>query len=246
MTGYGDIDIVFLDGIDQDGQTELAKICWEINPDVIVTRGAMETPEQKTPDEPIPPPWEACYTLGNQWQFRPTNENYKSAKNVIEMLIEIRAKGGNLLLNFGPDAQGQIAGDQKGILNEIALWMFINGESMEGIEAMKPIREDNIWFTRKKDAEIVFAFITEVDWPYGRRKDFTIKSLIATDDTKISVLGHNSKVLEYQPEVNPSPVFSQTQKGLEISVMRAQRIYNDRKWPNPIVIKIENVKIRDL
>ena len=95
------------------------------------------------------------------------------------------------------------------------------------------------------DEETVFAFITDIDWPYGRRKDFLIKSLIATDETRIRVLGHNSKVLEYQPEVNPTPVYSQTQNGLEISVMRAQRIYNDRKWPNPIVLKIENIKIRE-
>ncbi|MFC2125667.1 alpha-L-fucosidase [Bacteroidota bacterium] len=243
MTNYGDIDIVFLDGIDQEGQTELAKICWEINPDVVVTRGAMETPEQNTPDEPIPSPWEACYTLGDQWQFRPTNENYKSARNVIEMLIEIRAKGGNLLLNFSPDANGEITRDQVGILNELALWMFINGESLQGIEAMTPIREGDIWFTRKRGANTVYAFITEADWPYGRRKNFTIKSILTTEDTEISVLGHNSVVLEYQPEVDPRPVFSQEPEGLNMSVMRAQRIYNDRKWPNPVVLKIENIEI---
>lgn len=71
MTRYGTIDIVFLDGMDQFGKTELAKVCWEINPEVVVTRGAMETPEQETPDRPLPSPWEACYTLGDQWQYRP-------------------------------------------------------------------------------------------------------------------------------------------------------------------------------
>ncbi len=45
MTQYGTIDIVFLDGLEQYGKTELAKVCWEINPEVVVTRGAMETPE---------------------------------------------------------------------------------------------------------------------------------------------------------------------------------------------------------
>jgi len=245
MSNYGTIDIVFLDGADQAGQTDLATVCWQINPNVVVTRGAMETPEQNTPDEPIPAPWEACYTLGNQWQFRPTNEDYKSGRNVIEMLIEIRAKGGNLLLNFGPDTNGEIPGDQAGILNEIALWMFINGESLDNVEAMNPVREGNIWFTQSKKGKTVYAFITKEDWLYGRRKDFLIKSLRATDNTKISVLGHNGKVLEYQTDVDPSPLFTQTDRGLELSIMRAHRIYNDHKWPNPVVLKLENVEFKN-
>jgi len=161
------------------------------------------------------------------------------------MLIEIRAKGGNLLLNFGPDTNGEIPGDQAGILNEIALWMFINGESLDNVEAMNPVREGNIWFTQSKKGKTVYAFITKEDWLYGRRKDFLIKSLRATDNTKISVLGHNGKVLEYQTDVDPSPLFTQTDRGLELSIMRAHRIYNDHKWPNPVVLKLENVEFKN-
>lgn len=130
MTNYGKIDIVFLDGMEQYAKTELAKVCWEINPDVVVTRGAIETPEQETPEASIPSPWESCYTLGDQWQFRPTNENYKSAFDVISMLIETRAKGGNLLLNLGPTPEGDIPAEQAAIMNEVALWMFINGRHL--------------------------------------------------------------------------------------------------------------------
>ena len=157
------------------------------------------------------------------------------------MLIEIRAKGGNLLLNFGPNADGEIPSEQAGILNEIALWMFINDESMKGIEPFHPIREGDIWFTKKKRENTIYAFITKEKWPYGTRKEIIIHSVKASSSTKITVLGHNGSVLEYQPEVDPSPSFSQTSDGLKISVMRAQRIYNDRKWPNPVVLKIENV-----
>ena len=120
MTQYGKIDIVFLDGMSQFAKTERAKVCWEIDPDVVVTRGAIPTPEQETPDSALPSPWEACYTLGDQWQFRPTNEDYKTARQTIEKLIEIRTKGGNFLLNFGPDADGNFPPEQLGILNEIS------------------------------------------------------------------------------------------------------------------------------
>ena len=55
------------------------------------------------------------------------------------------------------------------------------------------------------------------------------------------MLGQNSEVLEYNPDVDPAPTLQNTEAGLEISVMRSHRIYNDRKWPNPIVVKLEDV-----
>ena len=52
--------------------------------------------------------------------------------------------------------------------------------------------------------------------------------------------------MEYNPETDPSPMLKSKDNGIEISVMRAQRIYNDRKWPNPIVVKLEGVYNIDL
>lgn len=244
MTQYGTIDIVFLDGMEQYGMTELAKVCWEANPEVVVTRGAILTPEQETPDGAIPSPWESCYTFGDQWQYRPTNEHYKSAKEVIEELIEIRAKGGNFLLNFGPDADGVFPAEQGGGLNEISLWMFINGEALDRTVPLPVVHEDNIWFLQRPDQSAVYAFVVEDAWELGERKTFLLRSFRAREDTKISVLGHNGQVLEYSPDVDPTPSVQNKGEGIEISVMRAQRIYNDRKWPNPLVVKLENVALR--
>ena len=245
MTQYGKIDIVFLDGREQYAKTELAKVCWEIDPDVVVTRGAIETPEQETPNQSIPSPWEACYTFGDQWQYRPTNENYKSPNDAIRKLIEIRAKGGNFLLNFGPDEQGRFPEQQKNGLNELSLWMFINQEAFENTVPFEVTNESGIWFLKKKDENTIYAFILEKDWIFGERKTFKIKSLKANKDAKISVLGHNSIVLEYNPQVDPGPKVKNTNEGIEISVMRAQRIYNDRKWPNAMVVKLKNVELNN-
>ncbi len=244
LTAYGKIDIVFLDGYEQYAKTELAKICWDINPDVVVTRGAMETPEQYLPDQPLPSPWEACYTLGNQWQFRPTNENYKTANEIIQMLIKTRSQGGNLLLNVGPTAEGNLPEEQTDILNEIALWRFINLESMESIEPWQVTREGGIWFTKKKNENTVFVYLTGIEWSFGERKEFLLRSVKSTSETKITVLGYNGKVLEYQSEVDPAPTYVSSDKGLIISVVRGQRIYNDRNWANPVVVKLENVTYR--
>jgi hypothetical protein len=67
---YGLIDVVFLDG---GHATQLAQYIHQISPRTIVTRGEMVPPEQKLPPFSIPGPWETCFTLGNQWQYKPTN-----------------------------------------------------------------------------------------------------------------------------------------------------------------------------
>ncbi len=117
LTNYGPIDVFFFDG-EAEG---LKQLVWEIQPNALVTRGDMATPEQNIPDAPMPGPWEACFTLGTQWAYKPTNEDYKSGTRLIEMLIETRAKGGNLLLNVGPMANGEIPLAQSDRMQELAL-----------------------------------------------------------------------------------------------------------------------------
>jgi alpha-L-fucosidase len=241
MTQYGKVDIIFLDGMEQYAKTELAKVCWEIDPEVVVTRGAIETPEQHTPDSPIPSPWEACYTLGDQWQYRPSNENYKTAKDAILELIDIRAKGGNLLLNFGPDARGNFPPEQWGVLNEISLWMYINQEAFENTIPHHTIKQGNMWFLTSKDRNTAYIFLNEDDWKFGERRTFQTNAFKLTENSRISVLGHNGLVLEYRPDVDPAPKVTPTEEGIQMSVTRSQRIYNDRKWNNPLVVKLTDI-----
>ena len=239
LSNYGPIDILFIDGI-SDGLKELA---WQLQPNIVVTRGEMNTPEQKLPDKPMPGPWEACFTLGTQWQYKPTNEDYKSGTQLIEMLIETRAKGGNLLLNVGPSPDGEIPFEQTRRLRELAAWMFINRESIYEIRPWHVVREGDVWFTKARNENAVYAFLTKIpDWKRGTRKEFTLKSVKATDATTVSVLGQTGRVVEYKPTVDGQARWTQDKDGLHISVVRAQRIYNNHRWPNPIVVKITNVE----
>lgn len=245
LTQYGDIDVVFLDAEDTAPMREFVH---ELQPQCIVTRGEMETPEQNIPKTPIPGPWEACFTLGTQWQFKPTNENYKSGSTLIEMLVDIRAKGGNLLINMGPDPSGEIPFEQERRFRELGLWLFANGESIYDIRPCPVAKEGDIWFTRSaKEPDTVYAIIPQGKnlWSRGARREFSLKTIKATEDTRISVLGQNDRVVEYKPGSNAESRFEQTGDGLKISIVRAQRIYNDHRWPNPIVVKLEGVKFAE-
>ena len=239
LTNYGNIDIMFFDG-PWDGLRELA---WDMQPNLVVTRGGIATPEQFVPGVALDGPWESCITMGNQWPYKSTNENYKSGRELISMLIETRAKGGNLLLNIGPSPDGEIPIEQKQRLEEIGLWMLVNQESIYGVRPWVVTNEKDYWFTRKKNTNTVYVAVKEKErWKYGEWKEIALKSIRATPSTRISVLGQNDQVLEYQPTVVPKSTFRQQGDTLILRAMHAQRLYTNRQWPNPVVIKLENVE----
>jgi alpha-L-fucosidase len=240
FTNYGKIDILFIDGNPKEPCRDEA---WNCQPDLVITRGAVNTPEQHLPGIASDRLWESCITMGTQWQYKPTNDNLKSATRLIEILVETRAKGGNLLLNIGPKPDGTIADPEERNLTEMAAWNFINKEAIENVRPWIVVNEDNIWYTASKDRKTVYAVITGIpDWAFGTRKEFKLGSIKATPQTKISVLGQNDKVVEYRLDADPKSRFTQEKDGLHISVVRAQRIYNNYKWPNPITVKLENVE----
>ena len=89
LTHYGPIDLIFFDG----EATDLRNTAWTLQPEVIVTRGAIPTPEQTVPGRPMAGPWEANLTMGHAWQYQPTDDRYKSGRECISLLVETRAKG---------------------------------------------------------------------------------------------------------------------------------------------------------
>lgn len=239
LSGHGKIDLLFLDG-DPVGLRDLG---WEMNRDLVVTRGAIPTPEQTIPGVALDTAWESCLTMGTQWQYKPTNENYKAGREIISLLVETRAKGGNLLLNVGPKPNGELPIEQEERLREVALWMFVNSECIHGVRPWIITNENDYWFTRKKDSDTVYVIVKDPDrWPNGAWKDIVLRSIKATPETVASVLGQNDRSLEYQLDVIPKTTWEQKDDGLRVRAMRAQRLYNDRKWPNPVVIKLTHVQ----
>ncbi len=243
MAKYGDIDIIFYDGGEGPLQEKCKQIVWELQPNIVITRGAMKTPEQTIPGVITEEPWESCITMGTQWAYKPTNEEYKSGARLLELLIETRAKGGNQLLNVGPKPNGELPIEQEANLREIAAWNFINGEAIENISPWILPNEENIWFTWNPEEKTLYAILTgNTDWPRGERREFVIKSAKITEKSTVEVLGQSGELVEYNPQIDAKTYFDQQEDGLHISCVRAQRIYNNHKWQNPVVLKISNVE----
>jgi len=236
-TRYGPVDVWFLDG----PGAGMRDVIWKAQPNAVITRDVIDTPEQTIPGVPLDRPWESCLTMGTNWSYKPTHETYRSGTELIEILIETRAKGGNLLLNVGPKPDGELPIEQEERLREFALWHFAYGESIHDVRPWVLSNEGNIWFTKKKNADTVYVFLNKVSWNMGERKSFTVRSVRASKDSQVRVLGATSETLEYRPNVDPRPRWTQDDKGLHLDIMMAQRLYNDRKWPNPIVLEITKV-----
>jgi alpha-L-fucosidase len=237
LTNYGRIDYFFFDGPAE----QLTDYAWQLQPKLVITRGVMETPEQYTPGVALKGAWEGNLTMGTEWPWKATNEKYKSGTELIDILIETRAKGGNLLLNIGPKPDGTVPEEQDARLREIALWNFVNGEAIKDVRPWVITNEGNIWFTRNPQTNTVYAFLTKMEpWKLGETKTITLRSLKSNPNTRISVLGQSDQIVEYRPTVKPKTTWSQDEAGLHISAYRAQRLYTDRGWPDPIVLKIAN------
>ena len=96
------------------------------------SKGDFSTPEKRIPREGYPGrDWEACMTIGNRWGYhRDDYQFYKSPERIICQLQECAAKGGNLLLNVGPKADGTIPEAMAEIFRRVGAWMKVNGEAV--------------------------------------------------------------------------------------------------------------------
>jgi alpha-L-fucosidase len=93
-------------------------------------RADVTTPEQLVPAQPPATRWEACVTMNRSWGWVPGDTAYKSAEELVWMLCEIAGKGGNLLLNVSPTADGSLPPAQQGRLETIGRWMERNREAI--------------------------------------------------------------------------------------------------------------------
>lgn len=93
--------------------------------------------------------WEACITMNDNWGYAAKDKNFKPAEMIIKKLVECVSKNGNMLLNVGPDAKGNIPDESIAILEKIGEWMRKNKESIYGCGGCDLPKPENGRITRK-------------------------------------------------------------------------------------------------
>ncbi|MCA9284379.1 MAG: alpha-L-fucosidase, partial [Phycisphaerales bacterium] len=160
LTNYGPIDVMWFDGEwestwnEELGQALYAH-CRSLQPNVIVNNrvakgragmagmtidpraaGDFGTPEQEIPATGFPGvDWETCMTMNDHWGWNSADQNWKSTTELIRILVDVASKGGNLLLNVGPTADGLFPPAAVERLEGIGAWMRTNGEAIHGTVA---------------------------------------------------------------------------------------------------------------
>ncbi len=179
---------------------ELAAKAREKQPGLIVVDRAVTgpnqnylTPENRVPETQLPYPWESCIIAGGGWAWVP-NPHYMSPKQAVHMLIDIVAKGGNLLYNIGPAPDGTWPEAAYKLLKEMGKWIHVNGEAIYSTRAIAPYKTDNICLTQQKDTKAVYAIYLEQEDGKGLPESFEVKGVFAEKNAKLNLLGTSGKL----------------------------------------------------
>ncbi|HLO98083.1 MAG TPA: alpha-L-fucosidase [Fimbriimonas sp.] len=199
MTGYGKVDVLWLDAgwvkkergedLDMEGMIGMARA---LQPGLIVANRTVGdefedfiTPEHQIPDEPLGQTWESCLCMGTSWKYE-VGDVFRPVGEILRMLIEIVSKGGNFLIGFGPAPDGTFPTGALERLKEIGAWMKVNGEGIFGSRAISPYFEGGVRFTQKGDQ--IFAFLVDEDTDQ-------LETLRPSKDSELRVLGCAEPVL---------------------------------------------------
>ncbi|MEG0692964.1 MAG: alpha-L-fucosidase [Oscillospiraceae bacterium] len=140
LTQYGEIGLIWFDTpVDMSVQesAELFNLVKECQPNCIVSGRIgngmgeyMTTGDNFIPSTCITGDWEVPATLNDTWGYSATDENWKNANDILNLLVKINSRGGNYLLNVGPDAMGNIPAGSVHVLDEVGKYVTNNSDAL--------------------------------------------------------------------------------------------------------------------
>ena len=190
LTKYGPIDVMWFDGQWEGTWTharglDMYRYVRGLQADIIVnnrvdkgggdfqlTRDASFAGDYGTPEQEVPPTglpgvdWETCMTMNDHWGYNSHDENWKSGEQLVRTLVDVASKGGNLLLNVGPTAEGLIPRASVDRLEAMGRWLKANGESIYGTSAsLFPSSRWGRATTRANADGTTRLYLHVFDWP---------------------------------------------------------------------------------
>ncbi len=151
LTQYGPIDFLWFDTpelVTQDMSREIRQLIHSLQPKCLINSrignglGDYNIVEQKLTNQIDNRPWEVCLTMGKNWCYNRYDTVYKKPDVMIRHLADIVSKGGNLLLNIGPDGKGRFPSLSRPGLKAFHNWLETNGEAIYGTRPWRTYGEN--------------------------------------------------------------------------------------------------------
>ena len=165
-TNYGEIHGIWWDmNVPKHVDPSVNAMIRQLQPKAVVNNRAFDDGDFSTPERHVPAgrrferPTEACQSVGREsWGYR-AEEDYYSAKYLMQSIQKIMAMGGNYLLNVGPRADGTIPEVQLALLSRVGEWFSRVKESFYGAEpASDSIESEDALLTRKGDTRYLHLY----------------------------------------------------------------------------------------
>ena len=173
---------------------EIREMILSRNPSAIINSrlqgyGDYATPEQGLPvKRPADKYWELCMTINDSWGYQQNDRNFKSPGQIIKIFAECLSKGGNMLLDIGPKADGSIPAEEVKVLKELGRWTRKNAEAIYGTEGGLQAGQFYGPSTISKDSTMLYLFVNGN--PNGQVMLEGVKNKI----NRIYVVGNGTKL----------------------------------------------------
>lgn len=220
LANYGDVAILWWDtptNMTQEMARKLADLTLPY-PNLITNNrlgagmgGDLETPEQFVPATGFPGRnWEVCMTMNGHWGYNAYDDRWKSTEDLLRKLIDIVSKGGNFLLNVGPNQYGIIPEVCQQNLREMGAWLNLNGEAIYGTQASPfPFLS---WGRATRKGQTLYLHV--FDWPKDGKlvvpfdNKITKAVLLADSKTSLKVTSGKEKSTIQLPAYAPDKIAS--------------------------------------
>lgn len=220
LSNYGDVAVLWWDtpmNMTKEMSQKLADIAKQY-PNLITNNrlgagmgGDLETPEQFIPATGFPGRnWEVCMTMNGHWGYNAYDDRWKSTSELLQKLIDIVSKGGNFLLNVGPNQYGIIPEVCQQSLREMGDWLKLNGESIYGTAA-SPFHYLS-WGRATMKGQKIYLHI--FDWPKDKKislpfsNKITKAYLLADKENSLKVIAGADKSTIQLPSYAPDKIAS--------------------------------------
>jgi alpha-L-fucosidase len=195
--------------------------------------------DTETPEQSIPPTgfkdrdFEVCMTMNDSWGYKEHDQNWKSSADLIRKLVDVVSKGGNFLLNVGPDGLGRIPQPSVERLQAIGCWIATNGEAIYGTSASPFAKLPWGRCTRKIENDQVVLYLHVFDWPQdgkllvsGLKSSVRSARMLATG-VNLTTESNSESLVVHVPTIAPDPVAS------VIRLELANKLDVDEALPRP-------------